>query len=242
MTALVRGELLKLWTTRALALLTVLSVALAVLQMVGLIISGGRFDTLGGIDPREFASFGASAYIFTGTLGVISIANEGRHHTADHTYLATPRRSRVLVAKIAATALTSVFVGLVTEAAIFGAGLPWLAAKGVNLHFAASVYGDIAGQVVGIAFIGILGVAVGAIIRSQVAGILLISMWLFLAESFLYAIFPSAGQFFPARGLLAGLAGFTMNFPRWEIGVLMLAYLAFFGGVASSLIETRDVS
>ncbi|HZU74904.1 MAG TPA: hypothetical protein VE990_19255 [Acidimicrobiales bacterium] len=242
MTRLVRGELLKIWTTRSLLLLTLLSVAFGFLGVVTMIVSGGRAGSLGSIDPRSFATLGATAYIFAGALGVICIANEGRHNTADHTYLATPRRSRVVLAKLAATIVTSMFIGVLTEAAIFALGLPWLAAKGLHLGFGAATWWDIAGQILGIALIGALGVAVGGIIRNQVAGIIVVVAWLLIAEGALSLLLPGAGRFLPARGLVSGLAGDSSLVPRWDGAVLLLAYLAGLGGFAAWLIERRDIA
>ena len=67
-------------------------------------------------------------------LGVLGMAGEYRHHTVTTTFLATPRRGRVVVAKLVAHALTGALMGLCTLAAAGLVAVPWLASSDVAVH------------------------------------------------------------------------------------------------------------
>jgi hypothetical protein len=70
----------------------------------------------------------------------MSITAEIRHGTIRPTFLATPRRERVLAAKLAAAALIGVAVGLLAEgltAVIEAAGL---AARGIHIQLTVGDY------------------------------------------------------------------------------------------------------
>lgn len=238
---LVRGELLKLWTTRMLLLLTVLSSLLAVLQVVGLVVAAGRVNAGFALSPRNFAAIGAGAYIFAAALGALCIGNEGRHHTADHTFLATPRRTRVVVAKMAASALTAMFIGLVTEVAVFAVGLPMLAAKSLHLSFNTTTWINVVGQIVAVGLVGAIGVGVGGVVRNQIAAIVGIIAWLFVFEGVLTLLVRGFGRW-GLRGLLLTIAGAFATTPRWAAVALVLCYLMVLGGLCTFLVEQRDVA
>ena len=241
MTNLIKGELLKLWTTRMLLLLVVLSCVLADLQVIGLIVAGGRANASFALAPRNFAGFGASAYIFTAALGALCIGNEGRHHTADHTYLATPRRSRVIVAKVGATVLASMGLGVITEATIFAVGLPLLASKGVHLSFDGATWLAVAGQIVAVGIVGAIGLGVGGILRNQVAAIISIVAWLFVAEGVLTLLVRGFGRY-GVRGLLLSIAGVQSAMPRWAGFSILACYVLVLVGICTFLVEQRDVA
>ena len=80
---------------------------------------GARLDTAGGV--RHVFSAGRDFLFLFIALGAVGAAGEFRHGTAVPTFLATPARWRVLVAKLAA----HLGLGAIVAAACVGAGVCW---------------------------------------------------------------------------------------------------------------------
>ena len=200
MTALLRSELLKLRTTRtALGLLV---------GMVGLIV---LFTLLNGLVTDEaylierknqfqLLANGSIASAFAAVLGVLSLTTEFRHGTIHPTFLAEPRRARVLAAKLLAITVFSLALGIVGIALSYAIGricidardMPWLLSGG---DVALVVGGGIAATVLWGAF----ALAIGAIVRNQVGAIVGLLIWSLLVESILFALVPSVGRYLPGR-------------------------------------------
>ena len=239
--ALVRGEILKLRTTKSLYGLLIGGALFAVLDITQIIIVSTRANALNTMNPRQFAVFGATSYIFAATLGVITMANEARHHLSDSTYLATPNRTKVLSAKVIAVFFAGFVLGLLSEAAIFAVGIPWLSANHIHLHFDSMTYLNVFFQSVGVGLIAALGVAVGAIVVNQVAGIIITVGWLLILEQ-IVGIIWRRGLKYLMNGLLSAMAGGNNIFPRWEGFALVLCYILVLCGVGAAVLEARDLT
>src|SRR3712207_3416774 len=139
MTALVRAEWTKLLTTRVwIGLLLgacVLVAGFVVLftSFAGSTPGGGQGGPPGGLPAVGTEQFeqlvlatGANVTVLFLILGIIGMTQEYRHRTATPTFLTTPRRGRVVVAKLAAYALVAVPFALVVLAVNYGvaAGAP----------------------------------------------------------------------------------------------------------------------
>lgn len=141
MSRLVKSELLKQRTTRTSLLLLLWMTGLIVLVVLlhVLSLSTDHISTADG--QLKIVGWGTSiAALFASLLGAMSITAEIRHGTIRPTFLATPRRERVITAKLTAGALTGIAVGLLAEgltAAIEAAGL---AARGIHIQLTAGDY------------------------------------------------------------------------------------------------------
>jgi len=82
---------------------------------------------------RTLFSVGQGAGSVVAVLGAIGLTTEFRHKTATATYLATPRRSRVVLAKLVTYPLLGIGYGLVCVAVTLLVALPWLAAKDIDV-------------------------------------------------------------------------------------------------------------
>ena len=125
MRALLRSELLKQRTTRTNVLLLVWMVALVVL-VVAPHVASFSVDTLARPDNQlKVLGLGTSlGALFGALLGAMSITAETRHGTIRPTFLASPRRERVIAAKVATSALGGAGIGLLAEALAAGVGPP----------------------------------------------------------------------------------------------------------------------
>jgi ABC-2 type transport system permease protein len=217
-TRLVRIELLKLRTVRLPAGLLVTAAGLAALFACVEASQAGRpggsvgsLATAAGL--RSVTTVSGWVMLFAAVLGVTISTGEFRHATAALTYLATPARGRVLAAKAIAAACAGALFGLVAAIIATGAGLGFAAARGDHgAHGAQFALGagtlaaHVAGAVLGAALLAALGVGLGSLVRSQLAGIVGVFVWALIVESVIGGIFTSAWPYLPFTAA-TGLAG-----------------------------------
>ncbi|HEY3438338.1 MAG TPA: ABC transporter permease [Actinotalea sp.] len=114
-------------------------------------------------------------YVFPVIVGALSMTGEFRHMTVTPTFLAEPRRSRVLVAKLLAAVPLGVLFGLVGTASTVLGGAPVLALRHSQTFLGdASMLRTLALCVVALAVWGMVGVGFGAAIPNQVAAVVVL--------------------------------------------------------------------
>jgi ABC-2 type transport system permease protein len=213
MTRLIRVELLKLRTTRLSYGLLAAGAGLTALFSV---IEASRAGSANRIGPLYTASGlnavisgGVFALILAAVLGVTVSSGEFRHSTATLTYLATPRRTRVLAAKTVAGAVAGALFGLVGFVIAAGVGLTFVAARGYHVALGdATLARYAAGHVVAAALLAAIGVALGSLVRSQLAAVIGVFVWAIVIESILGGLFNAVQPYLPytAATTLAGTA------------------------------------
>jgi ABC-type transport system involved in multi-copper enzyme maturation permease subunit len=248
MTAQLRSELLKLRSTRTNAALlawmlglVALVVALHVLSLSVSALSrdGNQMKILG-----LGTSIGA---LFAALIGAMAITGEFRTGTIRPTFLVTPRRTRVLAGKVAASMLAGVGIGLIAEALTAAGEAAGLAARGVHIELTGGDFAQLlAGGALAGALFAAIGVGVGAVVRNQVAAVAGLCVWLLFLEPLLLGDIPSAAKYAPeaSAGAIAGAIqsqiADTLIAPPLGV-VLLVAYAALAGLAASLLINRRDV-
>ena len=240
---LLRYELFKMRTTRTFYGLMVGGAALSTLLVVQLIVMSRR---MGGfpITPRFLTQMGVNAFIVAIALGVITMTGESRHHTESYTYMIEPNRTKVVAIKAGAAFIGGCLLALFSELCVLAVAVPWLRASGTTLGFdVPALLPYVIGNTVGVGMVTVLGVALGAIIRNQVAAILIGVGWLVVAEQAIQAIFFSNGareSGFLVEDAMLAIGGSGM--PRWAGLVLMTSYLLIIGGIGTFMTERRDVT
>jgi ABC-2 type transport system permease protein len=249
MIAQLRSELLKQRTTRTNALLLLWMVGLVVLVVLLHVLSFGVDDLSRADNQLKIVGLGTSlGALFAGLLGAMSITAEIRHGTIRPTFLATPRRARVIAAKVAASALAGVAVGLVAQTLTAGVEAAGLAARGIDIELGAGDYAQLlAGGALAAALFAAIGVGVGAVVRNQVATIVGLCVWLLFLEPLLLGDVPAAGKLAPgaSAGAIAGAIQTQIadDLVAPGLGVLLLATYAALASAVGALATTRrDVS
>jgi hypothetical protein len=249
MTAQLRSELLKQRTTRTNVLLLLWMVGLIVLVVLLHVLSFSIDDLSRRDNQLKIAGLGTSVgALFASLLGAMSITGEFRHGTIRPTLLATPRRDRVIVAKVAASALAGVVVGLLAEALTAGAEAVGLAARGIHIDLGGGDYAQLlAGGALAAGLFAAVGVGVGAVVRNQVAAVVGLCVWLLFIEPILLGDVPAVAKFAPgaSAGGIAGAiqAQIAGNLVAPSLGVVLLAAYAAAASAAGSIaITRRDVS
>ena len=241
MTALVGAELLKARTTR-----TAFWLALGLLAIVALFVtvqvftvhydqtSSGTRDT---IDPTGFAPFFALLF------GILATTGEWRHGTISQTFLVTPRRRRVVVAKVVSGALVGVALVAVAAAlalVIAGIGVP---AQGGTFD-GGDAAGFVAKLVLGAVLWGALGAAIGGVLTNQIGAVIATLVELFVVESIVVGIRPGVGEWLPGQAMFNGLLvhGGGDHLSPGAGTLVTLAYVAAFTAAAAFLVPRRDVT
>jgi ABC-type transport system involved in multi-copper enzyme maturation permease subunit len=238
MSALLRAELLKHHTTAPALLAGLLGlVGFAVLMHALSLTERGA----AGLENQLTFVLGwgeVMGALFAGLAGALSFTGEYRHGTIRPTFLVTPRRGRVIAAKLVAGALLGAAFGLLASVLAVGAGSAVLAARGIQVM---AGHDDIvlllAGGTLAAGLWGAVGVGVGALARRQVPVIVGLAVWLLFVENLLVGFVPEVGRLAPgaAGGALAGLNPGTLVAPA--AGALLLSLWAA-GAVVAGWIAT----
>jgi ABC-2 type transport system permease protein len=176
---LVRGELIKVRTTRT-ALGFAVAVALLTLAVVLLTILAGHPKTIA--DKRSALAVGSSISAVLLLFGVVGAGAEYRHRTLAPALLVAPGRGRLLVARIVAYGVAGIAIGAVMTMVAFAIGLPLLAGRpGPDL--ATSDYLRAAGGgLLTILLCTVLGVGLGTLVGRQVPAVIGTMVWIFILE------------------------------------------------------------
>lgn len=211
MITLIRTELLKIRTARmTYGLLAVAAGLSALWPTLEALRSGpGRMvpslSTTAGLDA--VITGGVWALMLAAVLGVMSSSGEFRHGTATSTYLATPRRAQVLVAKMIASACAGVVFGLVGWLLPTGVGLAFVASHGYHVAISdATMARYAAGHLLAGALLAAVGAALGSLVRSQIGAVIGVFVWSIVIESLIGGLFTAVRPYLPytAATTLAG--------------------------------------
>jgi ABC-2 type transport system permease protein len=210
MIGLVRLELLKLRTVRSSYGLLGLAAALTALDAVLRASRAGNgriapLDTAAGL--RTVCTLTGFAMLMAMVLGATTASGEFRHGTATLTYLESPNRARVLIAKALCAALCGLALGAIGAAVATGIGLAFVAGRGYDVALAGGTiarYGIGAGLAA--ALLAAVGVGVGSLVRAQIAAVVGVLIWAIFVESIVGGLFNSIGPYLPftAATTLAG--------------------------------------
>lgn len=205
---LLAAELLKLRTTRTPYVLLLVSTALAAAATAGFVGSGALGEAE---DPPlslgQAASFGT---LFAAVVGILVVTSEYRHATVMTTFLAEPRRVRVLLAKLAVSALAGVAFAVAALVVAAAVALPWLSARGESLELGGQALEGIGRVVLAFVLWAVVGAAVGAVVQSQVGALVGLFVWVLVIESLVTVLagllFTSVGEPDPVSRFLPGSA------------------------------------
>lgn len=278
MTGLVRSELRKAFSTR---MAWGMPLAQFLLAAVFAAITGGflLFVDIPGADgqtvpAREMFEDSMLArmtytgglqigYLLALVLGILSMGSEYRHKTLTATFLAAPRRGRVITAKILGLTVVVVLSGLAHLAgAVLGGGIMLLLADVPLFPDAADLASVMLRLLLVLVLWGLMGLGLGVLIPNQVVALFVGVAFAFLIEpllsfgiTFVDAL-ADAARFFPSQASAAALSVFEGVDPAvmqgmggnpdqldwWVAAVTLLVYAAVMTAVGWVLTSRRDVS
>jgi ABC-2 type transport system permease protein len=252
MTALVRAELVKLRTVSLPAWLLLVTLSLVVLSVLATVLTAGMEGApLERGDPQLLAIAVASASagnIPVLILGILALTQEFRFGTATPSFLVTPRRERVLLAKLIAISLTGLVFAVISAVVALVVALGLLALRGEPITWGSNVVEVLLGVGLVVLLYGPIGVAVGALVRNQIAAVVGALAWTFIAEQLLVALLPSVGRWTPGGAanavLQLGEVATTRGelLPVWGGALLLVGYAAVLAAVGARLTVRRDLT
>jgi ABC-2 type transport system permease protein len=204
MIRLVGAELLKIRTARTFWGLTAGAVGLVLLIVV---LSLSLDDSLNTeTNVHDLLSVAGFSGLLALVLGVVVGAGEYRHGTIAWTLLVTPRRLRAVSAQALACGLAGIAIGLTAFLVATAVAIPWLSAKDAPLPPVSELLELVAGVVAYSGLAATLGAGLGALLRNQVAGVVIVLVGLFVVDPTLAALDESVAGF-TLSGLGAAING-----------------------------------
>ena len=249
MRGLLRSELLKITSTRVALALLAGCVAYVGIDVVALVFASGQQGVPALTDPASvrnvFAGAGSASAIVL-VAGILGMTSEYRYQTVTPTFLVTPRRGRVLTAKLVVHAAFGLVIGVVCAGFSAGLATALLTFKPHAPVSASTVVQISAGTVLGYALFAVVGVSVGALVRNQVAAIIGGLLWAVVIEALVVAFAPAVGKWLPGGALQGTLQATSFNgghlLSTWAGSVVLLAYAGVFAAVAARTTLRQDVT
>ena len=248
---LVRSEVRKLLSTKVWIFLLLGAVAFSVLSVSLTIAFAGA--TGSPVPPRTdpriqpiALSAVTGAVVFVVVLSIIGSTQEYRHRTANPTFLTTPRRSRVLVAKLVTYLAAGVGYAVVSGIAVAAVMWIWLDRAGADVSLSGRNLDVLLGGGAAVALWGLIGVGVGALVRNQVGAIVGVLVYVFVLEQIIRAV-PATSAVYKwlpggAQEAMSATAQLDPDLlSRWQGGLLLIGYGLVSAGLAMTLTLRRDV-
>jgi ABC-2 type transport system permease protein len=256
---LLKAEILKVRSTRtALGLLiAALLIAVAPTILAVLLIpkeelvqtEGGLIAVLGVMPAASLVP------VLCLVFGILSMTNEYRHGTVSYTYLTTPRRGRVIVAKLLVCAVIGAAVMLVTGLLALLTAALGAAARGIDLGLTDVPQGsdwellrDVSLILLTTGMATAFGVALGALIRHQVIAVAGTLIWALAVESIITGLKPSIGEWLPFTVFLqvvvntGDIEAAGPSLSSVEATLVAAAYIAAASVAAVFITMRRDVT
>lgn len=247
MKALVVAESLKFRTTRAWIGYLVAVVALTAIGAAGTV-GTARDEQLGTTQlSRDIVSSSLFAALIVFVIGILTVTTEWRHGTITRTFLVTPRRERVLVAKETWIVLLAAALGILAILLALAIAVPWLAFEGSSLELDGGVAG-LAARVVGASVLwGALGIGVGAVVRSQTPAIVGAIIWILVVEALITALLgvvnvEGIAEYLPGRALSSFDGTEDGGLSIWAGGAVSLAWVLGLGLLGGLRMSRQDVT
>jgi ABC-2 type transport system permease protein len=237
------AEFRKLRTVRTGWVVLALAQIVIVAGVSGLMLNSDDATTLAG--QRGAVSHVGLVSLFSLVLGITAVAGEYRHRTITDAYLATPRRDRVVLAKLGVYTGAGVVFGVVGSVTALIATAAWLAAKGSSLDASSlDLWRTVAGGIGWNAAFAAIGVGIGALITNLMGAVAAALAWLALVEGIVAQLIGDAKDWLPfALGSTLDALPTSTGGPRqWQAALALAGYAVAFAIAAIATTVRRDVT
>jgi ABC-2 type transport system permease protein len=239
---LIANEILKLRTARAPWLILLAQQAVIGLGISGIVATGK--DLTQPQAGRILLCHAGLSSLFVLVLGIMAVAGEYRDGTITDTFMATPRRARVIAAKLVTYTALGVLSGIMSAVTALAVTGFWFSAKGATLDPASEdVWRTLAGIAVWMPIYAAIGVGLGAAVRNLAAAVAVALAWIALVEGIMMNLLGDLGRWLPlASGMALGNVPQANLLPQLTGGLVLAGYAATFGVLAVVLTTQRDVT
>ena len=226
----------------------------ALLLIIAILVIVTAFENPEGDLARESDQAGmygaaATGIIFILLLGVMIMSGEFRHGTITQTLLITPNRWKVLGAKLIAAALAGFVIGVIAEVFTFVLFWPLLQIRGIDFVFEDEARSYVIGSILATTLWGALGVAVGSLMRNQVAAIIVVFAAFLIVEPILTGVLEGRSglwgeipNYFPVHVITGIIGGDEATLSRVAALGVMAVYLAVLSVLGGRFVLSRDVN
>ena len=152
------------------------------------------------------------------------------------------------MAKAVALAVTGLLFAAATLAVAVVLSVILISARGGTVVWSTRLAEVVAGVLLVMALYGPVGVAVGALVRNQIAAVVGALVWLLVAEQLLVSLFPVIGRWTPG-GATAGLLQLGSSattrgelLPAWAGALVLLTDAILTGLLAARFTLRRDLT
>jgi len=199
--SLVAAETRKLTTVWTTAIITAVGLLLVAIGAAFFVFESEFSGAFVGSDAQVAATIDqiGGMNVIALIVGLLSVTTEFRHETIGRTFQLTPSRTRVVATKMlvgAGYGVAFFLLGSVVVAAL-------LLLSGAELELGAETLRSLWQGPVGLALMAVFGVAVGALLRSQVVAVALMLIYVFVIESLFVQFLPAVGRWLPFQALNA---------------------------------------
>lgn len=239
MSRLIRGEVIKLRSTRT-ALGFSVAIALLTLAIVLLTILAGDPRTVE--DKREALAVGSTISALLLVFGVVGAGSEYRHKTLASALLVAPGRGHLLLARIVAYGLAGLAIGIVMTAIAFAVGIPLLAGRSGPSLGGGDYLRAGGGGLLAIILATILGVAIGTLVGRQVPAVIGSLVWFFVIEPLTHLVDHISKFAFGQTATSVGGGGGGDLLPWAAALAVMLVWTLAFMAAAALVDRRRDIA
>jgi ABC-2 type transport system permease protein len=244
MNKLIHSEIRKLATTRWFKI----TMAITVMMAPAFTLLGVFADTrAAGVGDDEFVhgvlSVSAVSSLVLLGVGIAAMAGEFRHGTSVPTFLISPRRRDVVVAKLVTITGLGAVVGATSFGLAVAVAVPALGHKGIH-HLAGDTPQMWIGATVATALFGAVGVALGSITRNMVIAIVGAIGWTYVIEGLILTqALPSASKWLPvgANMSITHTGDSAGMLQPWVALIVLVTWVVAFSTVATRSILRRDI-
>jgi len=233
--ALVRGEMIKVRTTRTALGFGVAAVLLVLAVALITILAG---DPLTVEQKRDALNVGGALSVPLLLFGIVGATGEFRHRTIAPAVLISPHRGRLTFARLIAYVATAAAMGVAMVIVALAVGLPLLADQPGPELGTSDYVRVIGGGILTAALCAALGVAVGVLVRNQVAGVVGTLVWLLILEPLLPLIDDVLAKG-SILGSAATLGGASSDEVSWLGALLVLGVWTGVLMLAGLLVDSR---
>jgi hypothetical protein len=196
-------------------------------------------------------------------LGVLVVTNEFTHQTATPTFLTTPRRTRVIVAKLVAAMVLAAFYWLLSTVISVGFGVLNFSLAGYEIPFTSvQLWRPVAMNLLAYIIWAVLGVGFGVLLRNQLgatitaAGLYLVGLPSALVVfGLIHAYLIHSDAIWNFIVAVPGVASMVMvsvepptfgpdgtGVPWWVGALVLIAYGVVAGAIGTLITRRRDIS
>ncbi len=241
------AEIVKLTTARSVWALAAVIAGVGAVVAIGML--GVAATTAGGFEGASLERLGVFGVFpilgpFAMVLGIRAFTDEFRYGTITPSVLAVPRRGRLVIAKVAGSALVAAVTGISAAAATVAVGAIAIAATPLDVSGAP---GDVAvvaaAMTAAMAMYAMLGVGIGAAVRHQLTAVVVPLLWFLVIEpQALARVLGEAAAFLPGVAAHAIVDPSVAAFGRPGGAAVFAVYVLALVAIGIAAMRRRDIT